>query len=68
MTCYDRDQGFMLSGLLPQSIVLTDGADPVNVVLVRWGGDGLMGNTLKRRAEGIKFKLLMAVPCQRSYL
>lgn len=21
MTCYDRDQGFMLSGLLPQSIV-----------------------------------------------
>lgn len=36
MTCYDRDQGFMLSGLLPPSIVLTDGADPVNVVLVRW--------------------------------
>lgn len=34
MSCYDRDQGFMLSGLLPQSILHTDGVDPVNAVLV----------------------------------
>lgn len=59
----------MLSGLLPQSIVLTDGADPVLVILVRLG-QSIDGNTttLKHRAKGIKFKLIVTVPCQRSCL